>query len=99
MTGKGNGKEPRTALLIRCSEEEAEAIRETAKQQRRTVSSFVIGAVMNRVSILRAGGAVQKRERFLGSAPARPDELLPQENQTPAMKSGQAKGNVSSKSR
>ena len=64
MTGKGNGKEPRTALLIRCTEEEAKAIRETAKQQRRTVSSFVIGAVMNRVSVQRAGGAVQKRERF-----------------------------------
>jgi len=77
MTGKGNVKEPRTALLIRCSEEEAEAIRETAKQQRRTVSSFVIGAVMNRLSVQRAVGAVQKRERFLGSAPHAPDKLLP----------------------
>jgi uncharacterized protein (DUF1778 family) len=65
MTGKGNVKEPRTALLIRCSEEEAEAIRETAKQQRRTVSSFVIGAVMNRVSVQRAVGAVQKRGAIL----------------------------------
>jgi len=77
MTGKGNGKEPRTALLIRCTEEEANAIRETAKQQRRTVSSFVIRAVMNRVSVQRAGGAVQKRERFFGSAPPAPDKLLP----------------------
>jgi uncharacterized protein (DUF1778 family) len=74
---KRNGKETRTALLIRCTDEEAKVIRETAKQQRRTVSAFVIGAVMNRVSIQRAGGAVQKRERFLDSAPPAPHKLLP----------------------
>ena len=39
----------RAALLIRCSREEAEKIRETAKHQRRTVSGFVLHAVLSRV--------------------------------------------------
>jgi 3-deoxy-D-arabino-heptulosonate 7-phosphate (DAHP) synthase class II len=57
---KRNGKESRSALLIRCTEEEANAIREAAKQQRRTVSAFVIRALMNRVSVQRVAGTVQK---------------------------------------
>jgi uncharacterized protein (DUF1778 family) len=72
---KRNGKETRTALLIRCTEEEAEAIRETAKQQRRTVSAFVIGAVMNRVSIQRAGSLLPKAGRLLH--PRTSAEVLP----------------------
>jgi uncharacterized protein (DUF1778 family) len=69
---KPNGKETRTALLIRCTEEEAQAIREAAKQQRRTVSAFVLRAVMNRVLIQRAGSATPKGERFLGPPPPAP---------------------------
>ena len=72
---KRNSKETRTALLIRCTEEEAQAIRETAKQQRRTVSAFVMGAVMNRVSIQRTGGVVPKAERLF--PPRTSAELLP----------------------
>jgi hypothetical protein len=56
-----NGNEPRTALLIRCTEEEARAIREAAKLQRRTVSSFVLRAVMNRISIQKRVGAPVQR--------------------------------------
>ncbi len=44
-------KERRTALLIRCTEGEVNAIREAAGLQRRTVSAFVLQAVMNRISI------------------------------------------------
>lgn len=51
-----NSNEPRTALLIRCTEEEAKAIREAAKLQRRTVSAFVLHAVMNRISVQRRLG-------------------------------------------
>ncbi len=51
MRKNGNSKEPRTALLIRCTEEEAKAIREAASLQRRTVSAFVLHAVMNRIAI------------------------------------------------
>ncbi len=40
----------RTALLIRCSREEAEKIRESAKRERRTVSGYVLHAVMNRIA-------------------------------------------------
>ena len=40
---------PRTALLVRCSEEEAEMIREAAKRERRTISGFILNAVLNRI--------------------------------------------------
>ncbi|HXY01483.1 MAG TPA: DUF1778 domain-containing protein [Terriglobales bacterium] len=40
----------RAALLIRCSREEADVIRAAAKQERRTVSGFVLHAVMNRIA-------------------------------------------------
>lgn len=51
MSKGGQGKEKRTALLIRCTNEEAEAIRNAAGRERRTVSSFVLNAVMNRIAI------------------------------------------------
>jgi len=40
----------RTALLVRCSEEEAESIREAAKRERRTISGFILNAVLNRIA-------------------------------------------------
>jgi uncharacterized protein (DUF1778 family) len=46
-----NGKHPRAALLIRCTEDEAAAIRQAATQERRTVSGFVLHAVMNRITV------------------------------------------------
>jgi len=38
----------RTALLIYCTKEEAERIRIAAKRERRTISGFVMNAVMSR---------------------------------------------------
>ena len=46
-------KQSRTALLIRCTEEEATAIREAARRERRTVSAFVLNTVMNRIKFQR----------------------------------------------
>jgi uncharacterized protein (DUF1778 family) len=40
----------RTALLVRCSEAEAETIREAAKRERRTISGFILNAVLNRIA-------------------------------------------------
>jgi uncharacterized protein (DUF1778 family) len=40
----------RTALLVRCSEQEAAAIREAAKRERRTISGFILNAVLNRIA-------------------------------------------------
>ena len=40
----------RTALLVRCSEEEAAAIREAARRERRTISGFILNAVLNRIA-------------------------------------------------
>ncbi len=43
----------RTALLVRCSAEEAQTIREAARRERRTISGFVLNAVMNRITASR----------------------------------------------
>jgi uncharacterized protein (DUF1778 family) len=40
----------RTALLIRCSREEAEKIRAAAKRERRTLSGYVLNAVLSRIT-------------------------------------------------
>lgn len=40
----------RTALLIRCTAQEAEAIRTAARRERRSISGFVLNAVMNRMA-------------------------------------------------
>ena len=52
----------RTALLIRCSQEEAEKIREAAKRERRTLSGYVLHTVLNRIP---------NREKSRAYAPAR----------------------------
>lgn len=41
----------RTALLIYCTREEAERIRAAAKRERRTITGFVMNAVMNRLGV------------------------------------------------
>ncbi len=41
----------RTALLIRCSVEEAEAVRAAARRQYRTLSGYVMHALNNRLEI------------------------------------------------
>lgn len=50
----------RTALLIRCSREEAEMIRDAAKHERRTVSGYVLHAVMNRIANTQKWGTLPK---------------------------------------
>jgi uncharacterized protein (DUF1778 family) len=52
----------RTTLLINLSVEEAEQIRAAAKKQDRTISAYVLRAVMNRIRI---EGQVENRELFL----------------------------------
>ena len=48
------GTLPRTkkaALFVRCTEEEAERVRRTARAERRTVSGFVLNAVFSRIAM------------------------------------------------
>ena len=40
-----------SALFIRCSDGEAERIRNAAKAERRTLSGFVLNAVLNRIEM------------------------------------------------
>ena len=40
----------RATLLIRCTREEAEAIRHAAKREHRTISGYVLNAVMYRLA-------------------------------------------------
>lgn len=49
----------RTALLVYCTREEADQIRKAAKRERRTISGFVMNAVMNRFAI---EGRLQERK-------------------------------------
>jgi uncharacterized protein (DUF1778 family) len=44
-------KNGRTALLIYCTEQEADRIRAAAKRERRTISGFVMNAVMTRIGV------------------------------------------------
>ena len=39
----------RSALLVRCTPEEAEAIRRAARRERRSISGFILNAVMSRM--------------------------------------------------
>ncbi len=41
----------KTAILIRCTEEEAQQIRQAAAMERRTLSGYILNAVMNRIKI------------------------------------------------
>jgi uncharacterized protein (DUF1778 family) len=53
MTKKSKTREKgRTALLIYCTPAEAELVREFAKRERRTITGFVMSAVMNRLAVL-----------------------------------------------
>ena len=54
----------RTALLIRCSKEEAEKIRAAAKRERRTLSGYVLHAVLNRISNQEKSRACAPARRF-----------------------------------
>ena len=54
----------KTAILVRCTREEAELIRKAAAVERRTLSGFVLNAVMNRI-------------RSRGNATPYPDPLQP----------------------
>ena len=41
----------RTALIIYCTREEAEMIRHAAKHERRTITGYVMNAVMSRIGL------------------------------------------------
>jgi len=53
----------RTVLLICCTCEEAERIRTSAKRERRSISGFVMNAVMTRFAL---EGRLQERRELLG---------------------------------
>ena len=42
-------RKKKTAILLRCTPEEAEMIRRAAAVERRTLSGFILNAVMNRL--------------------------------------------------
>jgi len=44
----------RTALLIYCTREEADCIKRVAKRERRTITGFVMNAVMSRLGAMQA---------------------------------------------
>lgn len=44
-------EEGRTALLLRCPIREAELIRDAAKAERRTISGYILNAVLQRIAV------------------------------------------------
>lgn len=46
-----NGKN-RTALLVRCGNDEAELIREAAKKEHRTINGYILNVVVSRIAHL-----------------------------------------------
>ena len=62
-----NGK---TALLVYCTQDEADQIRKAAKRERRTISGFVMNAVMNRFAI---EGRIRERKSEVQAAALRND--------------------------
>ena len=58
-----------TTLAIRCTPDEAEAIREAAKRERRTMTAFVLDAVMTRLTYQER--SQQRRQPDLGNAPTK----------------------------
>jgi len=53
IMGRNARNAKRTALLIRCSVEQAEEIRAAAKKQGRTISSYVLRSVSTRLNVER----------------------------------------------
>ncbi len=53
----------KAALFVRCTEEEAARIRHGAKAERRTVSGYVLNAVMNRL---------EQRDKMLRDSQGKP---------------------------
>lgn len=52
----------RKALLIRCSNQEAELLRESAKGERRTLSGFVLNAVLQYLAATRGQSKIRSEE-------------------------------------
>lgn len=46
-----HSEEERTALLVRCTIREAELIREAAKAERRTITGYILNAVLQRIAV------------------------------------------------
>jgi hypothetical protein len=62
----------KAAVFVRCTEDEAERIRRTAKAERRTVSGFVLNAVFNRIACGTACWPSSKRSPGQKDRPASP---------------------------
>lgn len=58
----GMNNNHRTALLLRCSEEESKLIHEAANRERRTISAFLLNAAMNHIN------AREKAQELIRSA-------------------------------
>ncbi len=59
----------RTALLIRCSKEEAEKIRAAAKRERRTLSGYVLHVILNRITNQEKSEVYAPARRFVRHQP------------------------------
>ena len=63
--GRTRRNTSRTAMLICCTRDEADRIRAAAKKERRSISAFVLNAVMTRFAV---EGRLQERREQVHSA-------------------------------
>ena len=59
---------PRTSLLVRCSEEEAQLLRTAAKSEGRTLSGYILNGVT---------GYIKHKQRLLETMPASGEAQAP----------------------
>src|SRR5579871_1479461 len=67
--GSDGKLQKRTALLVRCTAEEAAAIRAAAIGERRTLSGFILHAVMNRLRSYQVATSYLPRPNLNGHPP------------------------------
>jgi uncharacterized protein (DUF1778 family) len=66
----------KTAILIRCTAEEAELIRQAAANERRTLSGFILNAVMNRIRIRAQMAGTQEQQQKAAPPAKRRSEAM-----------------------
>lgn len=76
---------PRTAMLIRCSKEEANQIRTAAKRRSTTISAFVLYALHGAWEVQDRIGKKKSTSRAQPEAPKQPGSLQPIPWRTPLM--------------
>jgi hypothetical protein len=85
-----NDDKKRTALLIRCSAEEADLIRQAATVERRTISGYILNCIMRRIAVnARSRKHFEEKFRRFRRDCAKNNRLAPGRNGRPVAGTGE----------